>query len=168
MDGGCRCDRVRIRVTSKPLITMACHCNGCQRMSSSAFSLTAMFFSDAFEVNQGKPVIGGLHGSEATISLRLLHDVDVHAPGARAEGRERPSHDVRRASVVCAYIETYTKTKLPWAFTGAARSFEEFLRWKSMRIQSRPSAERSRDVCGREDEIEHGVGARRQTRGRRR
>src|SRR3954465_14679498 len=65
MEGGCRCDRVRIRVTTSPLVTMACHCNGCQRMSSSAFSLTAMFFSDAFEVTQGEPVIGGIHGSEA-------------------------------------------------------------------------------------------------------
>eukprot|EP01132_Coremiostelium_polycephalum_P021607 gene21607-25645_t len=36
-EGGCRCDRVRFTVTEKPLITMACHCTGCQKMSSSAW-----------------------------------------------------------------------------------------------------------------------------------
>jgi hypothetical protein len=33
------------------------------------------------------------------------------------------------------FVETYTKTKLPWAITGAAHSFEEFPemeRWGSL------------------------------------
>jgi hypothetical protein len=40
-EGGCRCGRVRLKITKRPLLTMACHCTGCQRMSSSAFSLSA-------------------------------------------------------------------------------------------------------------------------------
>ena len=42
-EGGCRCGRVRLRVEAPPLITMACHCTGCQRMSASAFSLTVQY-----------------------------------------------------------------------------------------------------------------------------
>ena len=56
--------------TAPPLLTMACHCTGCQRMTGSAFSLSAAFPSDGFTVTQGDPVIGGLHGPSATL-LRL-------------------------------------------------------------------------------------------------
>src|SRR5690554_6793419 len=63
-DGGCRCGAVRFRVTAPPMLTMVCHCTGCQRMSSSAFSLSAAYPSDAFAVTQGEPVVGGLRGDE--------------------------------------------------------------------------------------------------------
>lgn len=33
--GGCRCGRVRIRITAPPMLTTACHCTDCQRMSAS-------------------------------------------------------------------------------------------------------------------------------------
>ena len=39
-DGG-RCGQVRIKISGPPLVTIACHCIGCQRMSSSAFSPSA-------------------------------------------------------------------------------------------------------------------------------
>lgn len=62
-EGGCRCGRVRLKISAKPLLTMACHCTGCQRMSASAYSLSAAIPSDGFEIMQGEPVIGGLHGA---------------------------------------------------------------------------------------------------------
>jgi hypothetical protein len=62
LEGECRCGQVRIRVSKAPLVTMACHCTGCQRMSASAFSLSAAIPTDGFEIIQGEPVIGGLHG----------------------------------------------------------------------------------------------------------
>ena len=62
-EGGCRCGEVRFRVSAPPLLTAACHCTGCQRMSSSAYSLSAAIPSDGFEVTQGEPVLGGLKGS---------------------------------------------------------------------------------------------------------
>src|SRR5690242_20124365 len=61
-DGGCRCGQVRFRVSVAPLLTMACHCRGCQRMSASAYSLSAAIPTQGFTVIQGEPVIGGLHG----------------------------------------------------------------------------------------------------------
>lgn len=127
MEGGCRCDRVRIRVTKTPLITAACHCNGCQRMSASAFSLTAIFVADAFEVTKGEPVIGGLHGPDAqhffcahcmtwmfTRPVPLPHIVNV-----------RPTMFDDHAWFA-PFMETFTKSRLSWAVTGAAHSFEEF------------------------------------------
>jgi hypothetical protein len=59
-EGGCRCGQVRIKMTLPPFLTMACHCTGCQRMTGSAFSLSAAFPTKGFSVMRGEPVIGGL------------------------------------------------------------------------------------------------------------
>ncbi|MEO7095458.1 MAG: GFA family protein, partial [Polyangiales bacterium] len=64
MDGGCRCERVRIRVTKAPMMTAVCHCRGCQRMSSSAFSATAICHAEAFEVTKGEAVLGGMRRAD--------------------------------------------------------------------------------------------------------
>jgi len=127
IDGGCRCDRVRIRLTEGPIITAACHCAGCQRMSSSAFSLTAMHLASAFAVTKGEPVIGGLHRNDIhhffcgycmtwmfTRPALLPHVVNV-----------RPTMFDDHAWFA-PFMETYAEAKLPWAYTGAIRSFPEF------------------------------------------
>ena len=127
IDGGCRCDRVRIRVTSAPMLTLACHCNGCQRMSSSAFSLTAMYLVAAFEVTKGEPTIGGLHGSD------LHHHFCAHCMTWMFTRIAFAPHLVNVRPTMfddhtwfAPFVETYTKTKLSWAVTGAPHSFEEF------------------------------------------
>jgi hypothetical protein len=127
MEGGCRCEGVRIRVTKPPLITMACHCNGCQRMASSAFSLTAMFLTDAFEVTKGEPVVGGLRGPEAPhfFCERCMTWMFTRPAVAPQVVNVRPTmFDDRRW--FAPFVESFTKTKLPWAVTGAVHSFEEF------------------------------------------
>ncbi|GAC1303486.1 MAG: hypothetical protein NVSMB10_05570 [Steroidobacteraceae bacterium] len=43
--GQCRCGQIEFEVKSKPLITMVCHCTGCQRMTASAYSLSALYAS---------------------------------------------------------------------------------------------------------------------------
>jgi hypothetical protein len=61
--GKCRCGKVQFKVSAEPLITMACHCTGCQRMTASAFSLSTLYSSHGFKVTLGEPIIGGLHGA---------------------------------------------------------------------------------------------------------
>ena len=39
-DGGCRCGRLRFRLTEVPWLETAFHCRGCQRMTASASSTT--------------------------------------------------------------------------------------------------------------------------------
>lgn len=127
MEGGCRCDRVRIRVTQAPLVTMACHCSGCQRMSASAFSLTAVFLADAFEVVAGEPVVGGLHGADAR-HMFCGHCMTwmFTRPGAVPHiVNVRPTMFDDHAWF-SPFVESYAKAKLPWAHTGATHSFEEF------------------------------------------
>lgn len=54
-EGGCLCGKVRFRITAPPLLTIACHCKGCQRLTASAFSLSVGVPADGFEVTQGDP-----------------------------------------------------------------------------------------------------------------
>ena len=61
--GTCRCGKIQFKVSVEPLITMACHCTGCQRMTASAFSLSSLYPNNEFEVTLGEPVLGGLHGA---------------------------------------------------------------------------------------------------------
>jgi hypothetical protein len=124
--GGCRCGQVRFAVRSEPLITMACHCAGCQRMTASAFSLSALVECEGFEVTAGEPVAGGLRG--ATRHLFCPHCLSWMF--TRPEGLDAfvnvrtPMFDDMTG--LDPFIETMTAEKLPWAVTTAAHSFERF------------------------------------------
>jgi hypothetical protein len=122
-EGGCRCGRVRLRVTAPPLLASACHCTGCQRMSSSAFSLTLTIPSGGFEVTAGAPVTGGLHG--ATRHYFCPHCMSWMF--TRPEGMDelvnlRPTMLDRHGWFV-PLIEVWASERLPWATTPAAHSF---------------------------------------------
>jgi hypothetical protein len=121
--GGCRCDRVRLRISAPPIVTMACHCAGCQRMSASAFSLSILVPSVGFEVTAGEPVIGGLHGASR----------HFHCPHCKSWMFTRPDGldelvNVRATMLddhawFAPFVETCTSEGLPWAKTGAPHSF---------------------------------------------
>jgi hypothetical protein len=124
-EGGCRCGQVRLRLTAPPLLTMACHCTGCQRMTASAFSLSVAFPSEGFAVTLGEPVIGGIHGEARHHHCpRCKSWLFTRMPGldwlvnVRATMLDDPSW-------FAPFIETYTREKLPWAVTPAVHSFPD-------------------------------------------
>ena len=124
--GQCRCGQVQFAVHSRPLITMVCHCTGCQRMTASAFALSALYASSQFKVERGEPVIGGLHG--ATRHFFCPHCMSWLF--TRPEGMDQ-FVNVRAtlfddARSVVPFIETYTEEMLPWATTPAVHSFRKF------------------------------------------
>ena len=53
LEGGCRCGRIRYRVTAAPLFTFACHCTDCQQLTSSAFSLGMAVPDTGFALRDG-------------------------------------------------------------------------------------------------------------------
>jgi hypothetical protein len=125
--GTCRCGRVEIEVTAPPIMTSACHCRGCQRMSASAWSLTAMFPTAAFRVSKGSVVRGGVRGPQLehmfcpdcmTWMFTRIIGVDdfVNVRPTMFDDPEwtRP------------FIETMTAEKLPWADTPAKHSYAGF------------------------------------------
>ena len=123
-EGGCRCGHVRIKISAPPLVTMACHCTGCQKMSSSAFSLSAAFPSDGFAVTKGEPVIGGLHG--ATRHYFCPHCMSWMF--TRPEGMDWfvniRSTMLDDTEGIAPFVETWTAEKLAFAETGAVHSYE--------------------------------------------
>ena len=123
--GGCRCGQVRFKVEGKPLITMACHCTGCQRMTASAFSLSALYPASRFEITAGDPVIGGLHGpTRHFFCPHCMSWLFTRPDGMDAFVNVRATMlDDDRSSR--PFIETYTGEALPWVRTPAVHSFEK-------------------------------------------
>jgi hypothetical protein len=116
---------VRIAVTAPPLLTMACHCSGCQKLSASAYSLSVAVPASGFQVTLGEPVIGGLHGEHQHLycpycknwmftRLHGLDIVNVRASALDDHGWYSP------------FAETCTAERLPWATTPARHSFPGF------------------------------------------
>lgn len=124
--GRCRCGRVEFEVHAKPMVTMACHCTGCQRMSSSAFSLSALFPGEAFRVTRGEPVIGGLHGATRHFFCGYCMSWLFTRPEGVGDFVNVRSTMFENAADYRPFIETFTKEKLAWASTGATHSFDGF------------------------------------------
>jgi hypothetical protein len=144
-DGGCRCGQVRFRITAPPLLTMACHCTGCQRMTASAFSLSAAIPSDGFEVTQGAPVIGGLHGDAAHhyFCPHCMSWMFTRAVGLDWFVNVRATM-LDDASGFTPFLETFTSEKLPWATTPAVHSFETFPDFEAYGDLTKAYAEQAR------------------------
>jgi hypothetical protein len=123
-EGGCRCGAVRVRVTAPPMLTMACHCTGCRKMSASAYSLSVTVPADGFEIIEGETVIGGIHGPQ------IHHNHCDRCKSwvfTRIDGLDFLVN--LRATMldddhwVAPFVEFWTGEKLPWAETGAPHSF---------------------------------------------
>jgi hypothetical protein len=126
IEGGCRCGQVRFRATKPPLLTMACHCRGCQQMTASAFSLSAAIPADAFEIIAGEPVVGGLHGpSRHFMCPHCLSWMFTRPEGIDGFVNVR-SVLFDRAEWSEPFLETWTSEALDWARTPAVHSFETF------------------------------------------
>jgi len=121
--GGCLCGEIRFQVTAPPLLTAACHCTGCQKLSASAFSLTLSAPHEGFRITKGEPVVGGLHGPHAQLYCPRCKNWMFTRP----EGLEWLVNI--RATMLDdhswfePFVEVFTAEKLPWATTGARHSF---------------------------------------------
>ena len=122
-EGGCRCGEVRFRVTAPPLIAMACHCTGCQRMTASAYSLSLTLNRDGFEVTQGEPVLGGVRAEPK----------HYHCPSCKSWMFTKPTSlpwmmNLRAAllddpSWFRPFVEFYRAEGFVWAETAAVHSY---------------------------------------------
>lgn len=132
--GVCRCGRTGFEISAPPIMVAACHCRGCQRMSSSAFALTAMIPENAFRVTKGEPVKGGLQGPELdhffcdfckTWMFTRIGSVFPQGAGVDAFVNVRPTlFDDPVWST--PFIDTMTAEKLSWVKTPARHSYEGF------------------------------------------
>ena|SRR5687767_6903778 len=122
--GGCRCGKVRFEADGAPLLTVACHCRGCQRMTASAFSLSEGYPTAAFRVTEGKVVIGGMHGPTRHYFCEHCKSWLYTEPGGVAEfvNVRTTLFDEPRSDR--PFVETYVNEGLPWARTRAEHSYD--------------------------------------------
>lgn len=122
--GECRCGRVKMELTAEPLLTFQCHCDGCQKMMASAFSLTAKVPAAGFKVVEGEPVLGGLQTGPA-------HYYCPHCKSclfSKLPGQE----DVANVRMTLfeglrsypPFLEVFLSEKLPWVQPSAPRRYE--------------------------------------------
>ena len=148
MEGGCRCGRVRIGISAAPLLTMACHCRGCQLMTGSAFSLSAAIPSAGFAVIQGEPVIGGLHGaSRHYFCAYCMSWIFTRPENIDAFVNIRPTL-LDQPGDCEPFIETMTREKLPWATTPAVHRFDQWPAFDAYEGLIREFAERLGQSAG--------------------
>lgn len=124
--GSCMCGAVQVEVTAPPLLTLACHCRDCQKLTASAFSMTTMFPRAAFSCS-GELITGalGTPGRRHYFCKSCLNFIysDI--------GEDNPRINLRtslldQAAAFAPYVELMTDQKLPWATTTALRSFSGF------------------------------------------
>ena len=123
--GSCRCGKVRFEASGEPLLTMACHCSGCQHMTGSAFSLSEGYSADAFRLVAGETVIGGTHG-------KTRHHHCDHCKSWLYTEPEGVEHFINVRSTMFdeprsepPFVELHLEEALPWARTGAAHSYQK-------------------------------------------
>jgi len=125
--GGCRCGRLRFRLSSRSLLDSICHCTGCQRMTGGAFSVTTATASDSFEVVSGDPVVGGIHGEQAHhyhcdwckswVFTRL--EPDLGFVNVRAAMLDDPG-------TFTPFVEMQVAERRPWVHLAVERSYDRF------------------------------------------
>ncbi|MGN6849250.1 MAG: GFA family protein [Sphingomicrobium sp.] len=125
-EGSCRCGAVRFEAAGAPLITMACHCGGCQKMTGSAYSLSSLYPAERFSVTDGQTIRGGKKTGPNhqfcpecmswiyTVPEGMDAFVNVRAPMFDDAAEHRP------------YVEMCRSEALPGAATGAVRSYDQF------------------------------------------
>lgn len=126
-EGGCRCGRIRFQVTAPPLLTMACHCRGCQRMTAGAYSLSIAVPDAGFAIVQGDPDPGGLHadGQDHRHCGWCKSWLFTRLPPAMGFVNVRTAM-LDDPPATPPFIETCTAEAFSWAATGATHSFAAF------------------------------------------
>lgn len=121
--GGCRCGALRFAISAPPLLSSACHCSGCQRMTGSAFSLSLAIPADGFAITAGESVLGGLRGASAHhCCAQCLSWVFTRPEGLDWLVNVRATM-LDDARWVVPFIEFWVSEGLPWARTSAVHSF---------------------------------------------
>lgn len=55
LEGGCQCGQLRYELTAPPLMIYCCHCTNCQKITGSAFVLSATIVEASFAFTKGEP-----------------------------------------------------------------------------------------------------------------
>jgi hypothetical protein len=116
---------VRLEAVGAPLITMACHCRGCQRMTGGAYSLSSLYPLDRLTVH-GETVRGGMKaGPDHRFCENCMSWLFTKAEQLEGLANVR-STMFDDSPAQRPYVEMFRSEAVPGTATGAARSYDEF------------------------------------------
>jgi hypothetical protein len=133
LTGGCHCGALRYEVTEAPTMTYACHCNDCQRITSSAFSLAITVSDSAFRLTRGEPrLVSRVADSGRTTTRWLCPDCACWIVGSPQPGAA-PGEMIRRVragtlddrSWLRPTAHFWTRSKQPWVILPAGNQLYE-------------------------------------------
>jgi hypothetical protein len=106
------------------MLTIACHCRGCQQMSASAYSLSEGYPSEAFRLVRGEPVVGGIHGATRHYHCDYCKSWLYTEPEGVADFINVRSTMFDKVRAEPPFVETYVGEALPWASARGQRRYE--------------------------------------------
>jgi hypothetical protein len=107
------------------MLTVACHCTGCQRMTASAFSLSEGYGASAFRLTKGDAVTGGIHGPTRHYFCDYCKSWLYTEPEGVPDFVNVRSTLFDEPRAQPPFVETYLGEALPWARTDAVRSYDK-------------------------------------------
>lgn len=125
--GSCLCGAVHIKISAPPLLTFACHCHDCQKLSASAYSLTTMFpkasFSCTGELSRG----GLLSSSRAHYFCKLCLNFIYSQTAGDTQHINLRTSVLSEADSFPPFVELMTDRKMTWAHVPATHSFPRYI-----------------------------------------
>lgn len=115
--GGCSCGKLRFRMNAAPLITHACHCHQCQRVTGSAFVLNALIEKSAVTLLSGN--IAEVRFPNTSHTAHYCPDCATYVWSAYNDGRLGNCWFVRVGVLDEAHrlppnVHIFTESKQPW------------------------------------------------------
>lgn len=121
----CLCGHMKMHVTKAPAVSMACHSNRCQKLTSGQHSLSLLLPADGFEVIEAAPVAGGLHAEKQQMFCTHCKNwLFTRIPGLPFV--TFPPGVLEDAGWALPIIETMTREPLPYSTTGAEFRYDVF------------------------------------------
>lgn len=139
-EGGCQCGGIRYRFGVKPLTLYVCHCEDCQKQSSSAFGMSLRLPRAALEIISGEP---RFHHSKADSGKRKI---GAFCPDCGTRLYHAASHDSETLNVKAGSLDDtrwlrpvghlWTRSAQPWvpidrdgmlAYEGQPDNFDDLL-----------------------------------------
>ncbi|WP_104202869.1 GFA family protein [Billgrantia saliphila] len=115
--GSCQCGGVTYQLLEPPLKVFACHCKECQKLSTSAFSITAVVNADAVEFQgemadwQRAAESGNINAAKfcPTCGNRIYH----YNPNAPEKIKLKPSN-LSDTSIINPIVHVWVSEKQAW------------------------------------------------------
>ena len=116
--GGCQCGAIRYEITQAPQMVYTCHCNDCQRITSSAFSMALILADRACHLVKGEPRVVQRTAESGRVTARWM----CQECGSWVGRAETPGSTIRNVrggtlddtSWLRPTVHLWTRSKQPW------------------------------------------------------